>query len=384
MIIHLTEQLQLQQLFRLDVKLPICFYPPIAWPSVPVYCPRLGFKFRVRPPTSGESKTTDVVYSVAVVRRSISMKKSETVILPEKTITLRMHDFAQQLSRSRIYRDYEHAFRKTTKLPLELSSIDVPWKVDRVQSEYTNPFCAILACTNKNCGACQDLQRKFIDANISDTQTVRCFAGFANTRVPVKVEERVIAFLQTGQVLLRTPSTQRFQKIVTQLIRWGIKINVARLEDAYFHSPVVSPGVYGAIVRLLEIFAGHLGLIAHEIMLHQVNGDSPIVRRAKDYVAHHQSDPIKLAQIARSLNISTFHFCRTFKRSTGLTFVEYMSRVRIEKAKSMLHRSDLLVSEIAYEVGFQTITHFNRVFRKLVGHSPTEFRSRLGISGQEP
>jgi len=383
-IIHLTEQLQLQQLFRPDVKLPKCFYPPIAWPDVAVYCPSLGFKFREPPPTGGESKTTDVVYSVAVVPRSISMKKSETVILPETTDTLRMHDFAQQLSRSRIYRDYEHAFRKTTKLPLELSSIDVPWKVDRVQSEYTNPFCAILACTNKNCGACQDLQRKFIDANISDTQTVRCFAGLENTRVPVKVEERVVAFLQTGQVLLRTPSMLQFKKVVTQLIEWGIKIDLARLENAYFHSPVVSPGVYGAIVQLLEIFAEHLGLIAHEIMLHQVGGDSPIVRRAKDYVAHHESDPIKLAQIARSLNISTFHFCRTFKRSTGLTFVEYMSRVRIEKAKSLLRRSDLRVSEIAYEVGFQSITHFNRVFRKLVGHSPTEFRSRLGISGREP
>ena len=52
MIIHLTEQLQLQQLFRLDVELSACFYPPIAWPSVAVHCPRLGFKFRVPPPTS--------------------------------------------------------------------------------------------------------------------------------------------------------------------------------------------------------------------------------------------------------------------------------------------------------------------------------------------
>jgi len=313
-----------------------------------------------------------------------SVQTPEAVILPAEVKAVRKDDFAQQLGRSRIYQDYKRAFEKTTKLPLELSSIDVPLSVYRVQGKYTNPFCAMLARANKHCGGCLELQRTPTDANISVTQTVRCFAGLTNTWVPVKVEERVVAFLQTGQVLLRTPSMLQFKKVVTQLIEWGIKIDLARLENAYFHSRVVSPSLYRAIVQLLEIFAEHLGLLAQEIMLRQVNGDSPIVRRAKDYVAHHQSDPIKLAQIARSLNISTFHFCRTFKRSTGLTFVEYMSRARIEKAKSMLHRSDLLVSEIAYEVGFQTITHFNRVFRKLVGHSPTEFRSRLGISGQEP
>jgi AraC-like DNA-binding protein len=102
-----------------------------------------------------------------------------------------------------------------------------------------------------------------------------------------------------------------------------------------------------------------------------------MIRGAKDYVASHQSDPIKLEQIARALNVSKYHFCRSFKHATSLTFVEYLSRVRIEKAKILLHNNNLRVSEIAYEVGFQSITHFNRIFRKLVGYSPTEYRSRL-------
>ena len=311
------------------------------------------------------------------------MKNAEAVILPLEVQTVRKHDFAQRLSRSGIYQDYERAFGKTTKLPLELSAIDMPWKVQRVQNRYTNPFCVILGRTNKNCATCLELQRKPADSSISNTRTVRCFAGLTNTRVPVKLEGRVIAFLQTGQVFHRTPSPQRFKKIATKLSRWGMKINSARLENAYFRSRVVSPARYRAIVRLLEIFAEHIGLIANEIMLHQASNDSLIIRRAKDYVAHHHSDPINLAQIAGSLGISTFHFCRTFKQSTGLTFVEYLSRFRIEKAKVLLHQSGLRVSEIAYEVGFQSITHFNRVFRKLVGQSPTEFRSGLAIAGGE-
>jgi AraC-like DNA-binding protein/ligand-binding sensor protein len=285
-------------------------------------------------------------------------------------------DIVQQLSRSRVYQDYEAAFGKTTKLPLELSSIGREW-VHRVRSKYANPFCDLLARTNKTCAACLGVQRRLTNPETSVTHSVRCFAGLTVTSVPVRLEGQVIAFLQTGQVFLRAPSATRFQKITAQLIRWGMKANFARLEYAYFHSRLVSPGLYRAIVRLLEIFAEHLSFLAHELMLHPWQGDSLMMKRAKDYVRSHQSDPIKLDEIARALNVSTFHFCRKFKQTTGLTFVEYLSRVRIEKAKILLHNNSLRVSEIAYEAGFQTITHFNRIFRKLVGRSPTEFRSRL-------
>ena len=63
------------------------------------------------------------------------------------------------------------------------------------------------------------------------------------------------------------------------------------------------------------------------------------------------------------MNTSTFYFCKLFKRSTGLNFTDYVSRVRIEKAKNLLLNPNLRVSEIAYEIGFQSLTHFNRVFK---------------------
>jgi len=65
-----------------------------------------------------------------------------------------------------------------------------------------------------------------------------------------------------------------------------------------------------------------------------------------------------------------------FKRATGLTFTEYVARVRIEKAKTLLLARNRRVSEIAYEVGFQSLTHFNRVFRQIVGQSPSNYRAR--------
>jgi AraC-like DNA-binding protein len=66
-----------------------------------------------------------------------------------------------------------------------------------------------------------------------------------------------------------------------------------------------------------------------------------------------------------------------FKKATGLNFTEYVSRVRVEKARNLLLNPNLRISEIAYEVGFQSLTHFNRVFKKITGQSPTDYRSQL-------
>lgn len=285
-------------------------------------------------------------------------------------------DVVDVLSRSRIYQNYEDAFGKATKLPLGLASIGHEWEVHLPRSKYRNSFCAIIARTNRACASCLQIQET-LGAAISETRTAKCFAGLTVTGVPVKLKDRVIAFLQTGQVFLRAPNTSRFKRIAARLASLGTKMDLARLKTAYFGSRVVSRSLYKGAVQLLEIFSEHLALVANQISLQQANVDSPIVTRAKDYVASHHSEPIRLEQIAQALNVSEFHFCRTFKQATGLTFMDYLSRVRIEKAKGLLSDKRLRVSEIAYEVGFQTITHFNRMFRKLVGFSPTEYRSRL-------
>ena len=62
-----------------------------------------------------------------------------------------------------------------------------------------------------------------------------------------------------------------------------------------------------------------------------------------------------------------------------MTFTEYLSTVRVAKAKKLLANPQLRVSEVAFEVGFASLTHFNRMFRRITGQSPTRFRKALGI-----
>ncbi len=101
-----------------------------------------------------------------------------------------------------------------------------------------------------------------------------------------------------------------------------------------------------------------------------------MIARAKQFIEEHQDEDISLPDVAKSVNTSTFYFCKMFKKATGINFTEYLSRVRVEKAKNLLMNPNSRVSEVAYRVGFQSLTHFNRVFRKITGQSPTEFRRK--------
>jgi AraC-like DNA-binding protein/ligand-binding sensor protein len=285
-----------------------------------------------------------------------------------------LSNVAAQLRQSSAYQNYYLAFAKALQLPLELSSVCENGQAQWDHSKPLNPFCGILAGATKTCASCPWVHRNGGYPNISETQTVKCFSGFAITIVPVKLENHVIGFLKTG-ALLSNPNAEIFLNIATQLMRSGVKADFSSMEDAYFNSRVVSPDSYRAVVRLLETFADHLNTIAAEIAVQRCNQDPPLVKRAKEYIARHLSDRIKLGNIARALNMSPFHFCRTFRQATGRTFVDYLSHVRVDKAKILLRDRSFRISEIAYEVGFQTLTHFNRTFRKLAGCSPTEYRS---------
>jgi len=83
------------------------------------------------------------------------------------------------------------------------------------------------------------------------------------------------------------------------------------------------------------------------------------------------------------VNMSAFYFCKTFKKATGMTFTDYLARVRVEKVKNLLLNPNKRVSEAAYEAGFQSLSQFNRVFRRIGGESPSTYRDRLHGGGGE-
>lgn len=281
-----------------------------------------------------------------------------------------------QLRRSQVFRDYEHAFRETTGLPFTLRPIeafDLPHHGDPNEA----PFCALMAQSNHSCAACLQLQRKVEEASQLEPRTLKCFAGLCDSAVPVRVGANLVAFLQTGQILLHAPRRVDFSRATRELLALGTMIDVKRLQDAYFQTRVVTRKQYESILRLLMIFAQHLSAVSNQLMVQGATTESPAIAKARLFIAEKHADELSLNQVAQSVNMSAFYFCKSFKKATGMTFTDYLARVRVEKVKNLLLNPHKRVSEAAYEAGFQSLSQFNRVFRRIAGESPTTFRERL-------
>jgi AraC-like DNA-binding protein len=275
---------------------------------------------------------------------------------------------------SKLFKDYERAFSETTHMPLSFHAGE-SLQLAQHGKKYENPFCAILSETNRSCGVCLENQQSIQTAG--KTQTMVCFAGLIDSAVPVQVGNQVLGFLQTGQVTLKKPTQKNFKKVTRQLVDWGIKTDLRKLEEAYFHTKVLTPKAYQAVLRLLEVFTEHLTLAIDQIVIQQQNAEPLPVTRAKQFIEERKTEDISLRDVAKVVNVSTFYFCKLFKKATGLTFTEYLSQVRIAKAKNLLLNPNLRVSEIAYDIGYQSLTHFNRTFHRITGQSPTAYRKAI-------
>lgn len=97
------------------------------------------------------------------------------------------------------------------------------------------------------------------------------------------------------------------------------------------------------------------------------------LRLAHEYIVENLSERVTLDDLAQVIGLSRFHFARQFRRSTGESPMRYVQRCRVEYAKGLLRHSELLLTEIAVNVGFCDQSHFSRSFRKLVGMTPREF-----------
>jgi len=86
---------------------------------------------------------------------------------------------------------------------------------------------------------------------------------------------------------------------------------------------------------------------------------------------------ITLEEIAKKANLSTYHFCKFFKKVIGCTFTKYLARIRIDKAKELLLTENLTATTIAYRVGFDNLGYFFRKFKELTGLSPREFKYKI-------
>jgi AraC-like DNA-binding protein len=248
--------------------------------------------------------------------------------------------FVQNLSDSELFQHYHHAFHTLTGLPLGLEFIAE-------------------------------------GAEFSEPQTTTGVAGVVETLVPVKIGKSHLAALRTGGVRLQPATADHFAPVAKALLDGDHSAAEIRGAKVHFeHVPIMDPVRYEAAIAILTSFSLQLGESAHRLLFAHATHEPEPVRNAKNFIHRHLGEQMSLEAVAAAVNVSPFHFCKLFKRSTGLTFTDFVNRARVEKAKRMLLRPAARITEIAYDVGFQSLSHFNRSFRRIADESPSEFRSR--------
>jgi len=282
----------------------------------------------------------------------------------------------ETLTNSSLYLDYARSYTEATGLPVALRPVET-WQLPLHGKRKENRFCALIAGKSRTCAACLRMQEKLSQGAMERPCTVTCAYGLSETAVPVRLGNETLGFLQTGQVFRQKPTSAQFARVAEQVDKLNLNVDGEELKRAYFDTPVVSEAKMNSVTDLLSIFADHLAMKSNQIAVQQAHAEPPVITRAKQFILDHLAEDLSLGQVASAVHTSVFYFCKLFKKVTGINFTEFVSRARVEKSKNLLLNPNLRVSEIAYEVGFQSLTHFNRVFKVIVGKSPTEYRDQL-------
>ena len=101
------------------------------------------------------------------------------------------------------------------------------------------------------------------------------------------------------------------------------------------------------------------------------------LRQVTAFVAENYSNDIRLSQLAQVAGMSSFHFAREFKRTTGTTPHQYLIKIRVERAKALLAGGEMPLIEVGLQSGFSHQSHFTRLFRRLTGTTPMSYRLML-------
>jgi AraC-like DNA-binding protein len=101
--------------------------------------------------------------------------------------------------------------------------------------------------------------------------------------------------------------------------------------------------------------------------------------KARKFIEAHSSEELSLTKVAKAVNMNANYLSENFKQVIGINFVEYVARARFKTACDLLRNDNLRISEIAFAAGFQSLSQFNRVFKRFSGKSPTAYRATKGI-----
>ena len=214
-------------------------------------------------------------------------------------------------------------------------------------------------------------------------------------RYPLDDERQLQHYIRTGnkekaRQLLNSLLLELYTAVGTDLLR--LKMRIRELLTLMSRAAAEGGADVNQIFTLCDNCVMQMDMIQDfdeldaclSVMLHKffdlvfdMNGSRhlSIVQQIASYIQEHLAEKLTLEQVAGEAHISKSYLCRILKEEMGCTFTEYANRLRIERSKLYLHRSNMPLSEIAYAVGFDDQSYFTKIFKREVGMPPGKYRS---------
>lgn len=297
-------------------------------------------------------------------------------------VTSQDRKLVEALQSSELYRSYQDAFRRATGLALffRLAHTDQIPRIDERNEQ--NPFCQELnSCGGTGCEECRkahDGLRSQHGGSNEHACSGFCFAQMMETAVPVHCGGAIIGWLWTGQVFMEQRSKHSWRNVASILKETGKSPEeVKTLQKLWEATPEITEEKYKSVVVLLEAFAKQLSEAANRLIIESRPQEPAAVTKARRFIRENLGDRLTLDDVATHAGLSPHHFCKVFRRAVGVNLIDFINRSRVEQARQMLLKADARVSEVAFEVGYQSLSQFNRSFRTVTGESPTEYRRRI-------
>lgn len=153
-------------------------------------------------------------------------------------------------------------------------------------------------------------------------------------------------------------------KYAQNALRYGAK--------EYLLKPVRASDILDILNKLADKYLGTECMVQEKGVLENEN---TFVHEAKNYIEEHYSENLTIKNVAEKIGISSGYLSTMFNQNLGLGFAEYLNGLRVEHACVYLEQNYLKVYEIAYKVGFRDEKYFTKVFKKIKGMSPKEYRN---------
>lgn len=130
----------------------------------------------------------------------------------------------------------------------------------------------------------------------------------------------------------------------------------------------------GNMEKLRQWLVEKISDACRHVMTKMEDQSISVVTKAKKYIDANYNRDLSLDEVSREVNISPYYFSKIFKDETGENFIEYLTNIRIMKAKELLSHTDYSMKEICAMIGYADPNYFSRSFKKKVGISPTEYK----------